>query len=76
MVWAYYLAGWLFVGFLVVSICLYDGYRKGDNLTLGDLGDVFTATLAGPIFVIWLLRELAKENASMVLVKGHKSCDK
>ena len=72
MMWAYYVVGWLLVGFVAVAICVYEGYTDGDDFTLGDLGMVLITTLTGPIFVIWLLKEAAVGKSSIVLIKGRR----
>jgi hypothetical protein len=72
MMWAYYVVGWLLVGFVAVVICVYDGYKDGDDFTLGDIGMVLITTLTGPIFAVWLLKELAVDKSSVVLIKGRR----
>jgi hypothetical protein len=75
MMWVYYVVGWLLVGFVAVASGVYYGYKDGDDFTLGDLGMVFIITLTGPIFAIWLLKEVAVDKSSTVLIKGRRAND-
>lgn len=69
----YWLLGavaWLIIGIVAVAYCLWDDHRTGEDLTLGDLSLALFTVCAGPLFAVWLLRQLAKQYSGTVLIKG------
>uniref|UniRef100_A0AAU6VYA1 TMhelix containing protein n=2 Tax=unclassified bacterial viruses TaxID=12333 RepID=A0AAU6VYA1_9VIRU len=61
---------WLLLGFLSCVWAVYDGWKKGDDITLFDVFLVVITTFAGPVFTVWLIAELMEGKGEMVLLKG------
>lgn len=74
MIWIFWtVAIWISIGWLAVALDIFNNWRHGKDLTLGDLLLGLVIGILGPLFLLICFYVLIRDHQDLVILPGSKS---